>query len=394
MSGFSFSTRAVHAGQDARTTTGDVVPPIHLSTVFVTERVGELTGGYEYARGGNPTRDSLQEAIASLEGGGSAFVFPSGMSAEDTLLRAITRGGDVIGYGTDMYGGTLRLITQVLAVEGRRHVAVDMLDLANVEELLVTENVAVLWVETPSNPLLDVYDLVSLSEATRRAGTLLVVDSTLASPFLQRPLELGADVVVHSTTKYIGGHSDVIGGALVVAEGLELGHNVQSLSGSRLVADEVAFFQATVGAVPGPFDSYLAGRGLKSLEVRVRRQSETAQQVAEFLDAHPLVERVFYPGLPGHPGHEIADRQMDGYGGVLSFLAASPEEAIRICEATNLFTLGVSLGSVESLIEYPAVQTHAAKDDTPWPIDRSLVRLSVGLEHPEDLIDDLRQALG
>ncbi len=393
MTTHAFTTRAVHTGQQPHTTSGDVVPPIHLTSTFVTERVDELTNVYEYSRGANPTRDAFQNALASLEGGGAARAFPSGMSAEDSLLRTVTRPGDHITFGTDVYGGTFRLITKVLSAEGRRNTPANLRDLEEVAQTLADNNSRVLWVETPSNPLLEVYDLRALSHLAHQAGALLVVDNTLASPYLQKPLELGADAVIHSTTKYIGGHSDLVGGAVVLAKGLRLPAGITPLAETGLVIDDLQFVQATVGAIPGAFDAYLAARGLKTLAVRVERQSQTALEIARFLSHHPAVKAVHYPGLETDPGHRLAASQMSGFGGVLSFEAQSAEDAIRICQSTSLFALGVSLGAAESLIEYPAIMTHGSKADTPWAIDPALVRLAVGLEDADDLILDLEGAL-
>lgn len=388
-----FHTRAVHTGQAAHTTSGDVVPPIHLSSTFTTERVDRLTNVYEYSRAANPTRDAFQEGLASLEGGGAARAFPSGMSAEDSLLRVVTRPGGHVAFGSDVYGGTFRLLTKVLSAEGRSSTPVDLANLEQVAQVLERNHSRVLWVETPSNPLLQVYDLRALARIAHEAAALLVVDNTFASPYLQRPLSLGADAVVHSTTKYIGGHSDLVGGAVVLAEALALPTGIAPLAGTGLVEDDLQFLQATVGAVPGAFDSYLAARGLKTLAVRVQRQSATALEIARYLSEHPAVRAVHYPGLPDDPGHELARSQMGDFGGVLSFEAVNPEAAIAICQATDVFALGVSLGATESLIEYPAVMTHGSKAGTPWAIDPSLVRLAVGLEDPADLLNDLDRAL-
>lgn len=388
-----FITRSVHVGQTPHTSSGDIVPPLHLTSTFTTERVDQLTNVYEYSRAANPTRDAFQEALASLEEGEHARAFPSGMSAEDTLLRAVTRPGDHITFGTDVYGGTYRLFTRVLTVEGRASTPVDLTDLELVARTVRENRSRVLWVETPSNPLLQVYDLRELSRIAHEADVLLIVDNTFASPYLQRPLTLGADAVVHSTTKYIGGHSDLVGGAVVLAEGLAIPSGIAPLADTGLVADDLQFLQATVGAVPGAFDAYLASRGLKTLAVRVARQSATALEVAEYLAQHPAVRAVHYPGLSSDPGHDLAARQMDGFGGVLSFEARDPEAAVAICQSTSVFALGVSLGAAESLIEYPAIMTHGAKSGTPWAIDPSLIRLAIGLEDPQDLIEDLERAL-
>ena len=375
-----FNTRAIHAGQEPDPATGAVIPPMHLTTTYKQDGVGGLRGGYEYSRSGNPTRDTLQTALASLEQGTRGMTFASGLAAEDTLLRTVCRPGDSIVLGGDAYGGTYRLISRVLEPWGVTHTPVDLNDLDAVRAAVAPENVRVVWCETPSNPLLNVSDIAALAEVAHASGTLLVVDNTFASPYLQQPLTLGADVVVHSTTKYLGGHSDVVGGALVVAD-VELG-------------ERLAYHQNAMGAVNGPFDAWLVLRSLKTLGVRMDRHSANASRVAEWLLAHPAVGDVLYPGLPQHRNHEIAAKQMSGFGGMVSFrLRGGEEAALRVCERTTVFTLAESLGGVESLIEHPHRMTHASAAGSPLEVPADLVRLSVGIEDVEDLLADLDQAL-
>ncbi|MGY2080825.1 cystathionine gamma-synthase [Modestobacter sp. SYSU DS0657] len=378
MSGFN--TRAIHAGQDPDPATGAVIPPLHLTTTYKQDGVGGLRGGYEYSRSANPTRDTLQTALASLEQGTRGLAFASGLAAEDTLLRTVCRPGDSIVLGGDAYGGTYRLISRVLEPWGVTHQPVDLNDPDAVREAVAPETTRVIWCETPSNPLLNVSDIAALAEIAHASGTLLVVDNTFASPYLQQPLTLGADVVVHSTTKYLGGHSDVVGGALVVSDA-ELG-------------ERLAYHQNAMGAVAGPFDSWLVLRSLKTLGVRVERHSANAARIAEWLLEHPAVGDVLYPGLPQHRNHGIAASQMSGFGGMISFrLKAGEEAALRVCERAQLFTLAESLGGVESLIEHPHRMTHASAAGSPLEVPADLVRLSVGIEDVDDLIADLEQAL-
>ncbi|WP_138735080.1 cystathionine gamma-synthase [Modestobacter excelsi] len=383
MSGFN--TRAIHAGQDPDPATGAVIPPLHLTTTYKQDGVGGLRGGYEYSRSANPTRDTLQTALAALEQGTRGFAFASGLAAEDTLLRTVCRPGDRIVLGGDAYGGTYRLISRVLEPWGVTHQPVDLNDADAVRAAVAPETTRVIWCETPSNPLLNVSDIAALAEVAHASGTLLVVDNTFASPYLQQPLTLGADVVVHSTTKYLGGHSDVVGGALVVSDA-ELG-------------ERLAYHQNAMGAVAGPFDSWLVLRSLKTLGVRVDRHSANAGRIAEWLLEHPAVGDVLYPGLPQHRNHDIAAKQMSGFGGMVSFRlrgtdrAAAEEAALRVCEKTTLFTLAESLGGVESLIEHPHRMTHASAAGSPLEVPADLVRLSVGIEDVEDLLADLEQAL-
>ncbi len=375
-----FSTRAIHAGQDPDPATGAVVPPLHLTTTYKQDGVGGLRGGYEYSRSANPTRTALQEALAALEEGATGLAFASGLAAEDTLLRTVCEPGSHVVLAGDAYGGTFRLLSKVAARWGVEHTPVDLYDLGAVRAA-VRDTTRVLWCETPTNPLLNIADIAGLAEVAHAAGALLVVDNTFASPYLQRPLTLGADVVVHSTTKYLGGHSDVVGGALVVAD--------------RDLGEQLAFHQNAMGAVNGPFDAWLVLRGIKTLGVRMDRHNANAARVVDFLSSRPEVSAVLYPGLPDHPGHEVAARQMSGFGGMVSFrLAGGEEAALRFCERTELFTLAESLGGVESLVEHPHRMTHASAAGSPLEVPADLVRLSVGIEDAEDLIADLERALG
>ena len=384
MDGFNdvtgFDTLAIHAGQDPDPTTGAVVPPIYQVSTYKQDGIGGLRGGYEYSRTANPTRAALEECLAALEGGVRGLAFASGMAAEDTLLRAICKPGDHVVIPDDAYGGTYRLISKVLSRWGLEY---DPVPVAGVDAVraAIRPDTRVVWVETPTNPLLGIADIAALAQVTHDAGALLVVDNTFASPYLQRPLALGADVVVHSTTKYLGGHSDVLGGALVVSD-VGLG-------------SELAFYQNSMGAVGGPFDAWLTLRGIKTLGVRMDRHCANAARIAEFLVRHPKVSSVRYPGLPDHPGHEVAAKQMRAFGGMVSFqLTGGEEEAVRVCEETQLFILGESLGGVESLIEHPARMTHASTAGSPLEVPADLVRLSVGIEDADDLLADLERALG
>ena len=376
----SFETLAIHAGQEPDSLTGAVVPPIYQVSTFAQDGVGGLRGGYEYSRSANPTRTALGECLAALEEGAAAIAFASGLAAEDCLLRTMCSPGDRVLIPDDAYGGTYRLFAQVLAGWGLDYEVVPISDLAAVRERLAARPTRCVWAETPTNPLLNIADIRGLAQAAHEAGAMLVVDNTFASPYLQQPLTLGADAVVHSTTKYLGGHSDVIGGAVVLADG-EL-------------AERVAFTQNATGSVPGPFDAWLTLRGIKTLAARMDRHCRNAMRIAQMLAEHPAVAEVFYPGLPSHPGHKIAQEQMRAFGGMVSFrLQAGEEAAVRTCGRTRVFTLAESLGGVESLIEYPAGMTHASVAGTPLAVPRDLVRLSVGIEDCDDLIHDLRQAL-
>jgi cystathionine gamma-synthase len=372
-----FETKAIHVGQDPEPEFGSVNVPIYQTSTYAQEAVGKPKR-YDYARAGNPTREALEVVLAALEGGAHGLSFASGLAAETTLLLARLRPGDHLVLGDDVYGGTYRLLARVLADWG---VAFDTVDLTDPEAVrtAVREETGMIWVETPTNPFLKVVDIEAIAAIAHDADAWCVVDNTFASPYLQRPLELGADAVVHSVTKYLGGHSDLIGGALVLDDGE---------TGERL-----RFLQNAVGAVPGPMDCYLALRGVKTLAVRMEAHCRGARQVAEFLSSHPKVTRVHYPGLSDHPQHQVAARQMRDFGGMVSFEMGSPEEAIRVAEATELFFLGESLGGVESLIEVPGPMTHASVAGSPLEVPPTLVRLSVGIEHPDDLVEDLDRAL-
>ncbi|GAA5008748.1 cystathionine gamma-synthase [Kitasatospora paranensis] len=375
-----FETLAIHAGQEADPRTGAVVTPIYQVSTYKQDGVGGLREGYEYSRSANPTRTALEECLAALEGGARGLAFASGLAAEDTLLRTILKPGDHIVIPNDAYGGTFRLFAKVLTRWGVEFSVANTQDLADVRAQL-RPNTRAVWVETPSNPLLGITDLTALAEVAHAAGALLVVDNTFASPYLQQPIALGADAVVHSTTKYMGGHSDVVGGALVLAE--------------AGLGEEVAYHQNAMGAVSGPFDAWLVMRGIKTLGVRMDRHSANAEKVAELLAGHPKVHQVLYPGLPEHAGHDIAAKQMKAFGGMVSFRVNGGEEAaVEVCNRTELFTLGESLGGVESLIEHPGRMTHASVAGSALEVPADLVRVSVGIESIDDLLADLRQALG
>ncbi len=376
----NFETRAIRAGQEFDPTTGAVVPPIYQTSTFVQDGVGGFRAGYEYARGGNPTRDSLQELLASLEGGTAAFSFASGLAAEDTLLRATLKPGDHIVMGNDVYGGTHRLVSRVFVPWGVSISTVNMSDLDAVRHAIRPDATKVLWVETPSNPLMKITDIAAVAELAKQHGITVVVDNTFASPYLQQPLSLGADAVVHSTTKYLGGHSDVLGGAVVVND--------------EELAATVRFLQFGVGAVSGPMDAWLTVRGIKTLAVRLDRHSANAQSLAESLVGHPKLDAVYYPGLPEHPGHDIAAKQMRAFGGMISVaIKGDGDTAKRFAESTELFQLAESLGGVESLVCYPSDMTHASVRGTDLEVPENVVRLSVGIEHVDDLRDDLLGAL-
>ncbi|WP_019629995.1 cystathionine gamma-synthase [Actinomadura atramentaria] len=374
----SFETLAIHAGQEPDPTTGAVVPPIYQVSTYKQDGIGGLRGGYEYSRSANPTRTALESCLAELEGGARGLAFASGLAAEDALLRAVCKPGSHIVIPNDAYGGTYRLIAKVAEPWGVSFDPVPLGDVAAVRAAIRPET-ALIWAETPTNPLLGIADIAVLASVAHEAGALLAVDNTFASPYLQRPLALGADVVVHSTTKYIGGHSDVVGGALVAAD--------------RVLGDQLAFHQNAMGAVAGPFDAWLTLRGVKTLAVRMDRHSANAERIAAMLDAHPKVREVLYPGLPSHPGHDVAVKQMARFGGMVSFRMGSEDEAVRVCESTKLFTLGESLGGVESLIEHPHRMTHASAAGSPLEVPADLVRLSVGIEDAGDLLRDLERAL-
>ena len=376
-----FETRAIHAGYEPDEATGSVIPPIYATSTYKQDGVGGMRGGYEYSRSGNPTRTALEGNLAALEEGERAFAFASGLAAEDTLLRSVCGPGDHVVIPDDAYGGTYRLFEKVARRWGLDHSPAAVSDVDAVRAAIVPGRTRLVWVETPTNPLLNIGDIEALADVAHDAGALLVVDNTFASPYLQQPLTLGADVVVHSTTKYAGGHSDVVGGALVVKD-LD-------------VAEQVAFHQNSMGAVAGPFDAWLVLRGLKTLGVRMDRHCDNAEKVVEFLAGHPEVTQVIYPGLAEHPGHEVATRQMKRYGGIVSFRVAGGEQhALDVCGRAEVFTLGESLGGVESLIEHPGRMTHASVAGTELEVPPDLIRLSVGIETAEDLLADLDRALG
>ncbi len=382
-----FSTRAIHVGSEPDPTTGAVIPPIHLATTYKQDGVGGLRGGYEYSRSGNPTRDALQQALAAVEGGDRAYAFASGLAAEDVLLRAAMRPGDHLVTPDDAYGGSHRLFSRVAGPWGLDHTPAALSDPDAVRAAIRPGATKLVWVETPTNPLLRIADIGALADLAHEAGALLVVDNTFASPYLQNPLALGADVVVHSTTKYVGGHSDVVGGALVVREG------AGDARAQELAAD-IGFLHNAAGAVAGAFDAWLTLRGLKTLAVRMERHCDSAERVADFLTRHPKVTRVLYPGLPEHPGHLVASKQMRRPGGMVSFQVGSPDAAAAVVERTRVFTLAESLGGVESLIEVPGRMTHASVAGSALEVPADLVRLSVGLEDADDLVADLERALG
>jgi cystathionine gamma-synthase len=375
-----FNTRAVHAGQTPDPLTGAVIPPLYQTTTFAQDGIGRLRNGYEYGRGGNPTRDALQVQIAALEGGKHAFSFSSGLAAEDALIRGALRPGDHIVLGNDAYGGTYRLIDRVLSQWGITNTAVDMADAAAVQAAIAANNTRMVWVETPSNPMMKITDIAATAQLAHDAGALLVVDNTFASPYLQQPLTFGADVVVHSTTKYIGGHSDASGGAVVVND--------------DELAEKIGFVQFAVGAVSAPMEAWLTTRGLKTLGVRMDRHSSNATAIARWLQEQDEVERVFYPGLPEHPGHDLAAAQMKDFGGMISVtFKGGAEAAKKVAENTHVFILAESLGGIESLMNYPSDMTHASVKGTELAVPENLIRLSVGIEDIEDLIGDLEQAI-
>lgn len=382
-----FATRAIHVGSEPDPTTGAVVPPIYQVSTYRQDGVGGLRGGYEYSRSANPTRAALQQCLASLEGGGQAFAFASGLAGQDAVIRALLRPGDHVVVPSDAYGGTYRYVDRVARPHGIDHDVAAMGDLDAVAAAVRPGRTRMIWVETPSNPLLGIADLAALAKLAHAAGALLVVDNTFATAYLQQPLALGADVVTHSTTKYAGGHSDVVGGAVVVAASVEV-------PGMQDAAERIGFHQNAIGAIAGPFDAWLVQRGLKTLAVRMERHCDNAERVVEFLRGHDAVAEVYYPGLPTHPGHEVAARQMRRFGGMVSFRMRRGEDAaLKAVSSVRLWTLGESLGGVESLIEHPARMTHASVEGTPLAVPTDLVRLSVGIEDVDDLVADLREAL-
>ncbi len=381
-----FSTRAIHVGSEPDPATGAVVPSISVATTFLPDGVGGLRGGYEYSRSGNPTRDALQAALAAVEQGTRAFAFASGLAAEDVLLRAVLRPGDHLVTPDDAYGGSHRLFARVLAPWGVEHTPVRLSDVDAVRAAIRPGRTKLVWVETPTNPLLRIADIGALADVAHDAGALLVVDNTFATPYLQTPLVLGADVVVHSTTKYVGGHSDVVGGALVLRA-------APGDARAEELAADLGFLHNAAGAVAGPFDAWLTLRGLKTLAVRMERHTDSAERVAEWLTRQPGVTRVHYPGLPEHPGHLVASKQMRRPGGMVSFQVGSPDAAAALVARTGVFLLAESLGGIESLIEVPGRMTHASVAGSALEVPGDLVRLSVGLEDVEDLLADLEQAL-
>ena len=376
-----FETLAIHAGQEADQTTGAVVPPIYQVSTYLQDAVGEARGGHDYSRTVNPTRTALEQCLASLEGATHGFAFASGMAASDTVLRALCRPGDHIVIPDDAYGGTFRLVDKVLGPWGLEHTAVRMSDLEAVGAAIQAGRTALVWVETPTNPMLRIADLAGIAAVAHSASAQLVVDNTFATPYLQQPLSLGADLVVHSTTKYLGGHSDVVGGAAVTSD--------------DGIAEHLGMHQNSMGAIAGPFDAWLVLRGVRTLAVRMERHCDNAEALVEMLERHPRVNAVHYPGLTSHDGHEIAKCQMRRFGGMVSFqVDGGRAAAIAVCNAARLFTLGESLGGVESLIEHPAAMTHQSVAGSALEVPDDLVRLSVGIESVDDLTEDLAAALG
>ena len=373
----AFETRAIHSGQEPEPLYGAVNVPIYQTSTYKQDAVGKPKE-YDYARSGNPTRGALETVLADLEGGRHGLCFASGLAAETTLLLARVRPGDHVVLGDDVYGGTYRLLARVLSDWG---VAFDTADLTDPGAMrgAIRDETTVVWIETPTNPYLKVIDIADAASAAHEAGAWCIVDNTFASPYLQRPLELGADAVVHSVTKYLGGHSDLIGGAVVLND--------------DETDERLGFLQNAVGAIPGPMDCYLALRGVKTLALRMEAHCRGARRVAEFLSSHERVRRVHYPGLADHPQHEVARKQMRDFGGMISFELDNEADARRVAESTRLFFLGESLGGVESLIEVPAPMTHASVSGSPLEVSPALIRLSVGIEHPDDLVEDLRRAL-
>ncbi|MBM0256527.1 cystathionine gamma-synthase [Micromonospora sp. 4G55] len=375
-----FETLAIHAGQDPEARTGAVIPPIYQTSTYAQDAVGAPRHGYEYSRSGNPTRDALQDCLAALEGGPVGLAFASGLAAEDTLLRTVCKPGDHVVIPDDAYGGTYRLFARVAERWGLDYTPAKVSDTDAVRAAM-RATTKIVWVETPTNPLLGIADIATLAAVAHDAGALLAVDNTFASPYLQQPIAHGADVVVHSTTKYIGGHSDVVGGALIAAD--------------AGLGDELRYHQNAMGAINGPFDAWLTLRGIKTLGVRMDRHCDNAERIAAYLDGHAKVAEVIYPGLPSHAGHEVAAKQMRRFGGMISFRASGGEEhAVEICNRAKLFVLAESLGGVESLIEHPGRMTHASAAGSPLEVPGDLVRLSVGIETVDDLLADLEQALG
>jgi cystathionine beta-lyase/cystathionine gamma-synthase len=372
-----FETRAIHEGQAPDPATGALTTPIHQTSTYVMDEVG-VHKGYDYSRAGNPTRTALETCLASLEGADHGLAYASGLGATTTIMHLVSPGERVVSVN-DVYGGVYRMFTQVYEPKGYEFTFLSAEEMTTNLAGHLDERTRIVWLETPTNPLLNLIDIRAAAEAAHAAGALVVVDNTFATPYLQRPLGLGADVVLHSTTKYLGGHSDVIGGF--------------AATNDPTVAERLRFLQKSLGAVPGPFDCWLVLRGLKTLAVRMERHCENARRIAERLARNPAVERVLYPGLESHPGHEIAARQMRDFGGMISVLAGSEEESVALVARTKIWKLAESLGGVESLIEHPARMTHASTADSPFAAPKNLVRLSVGLESADDLLADLEAAL-
>jgi len=372
-----FETRAIHEGQEPDPATGAVTTPIYQTSTYVQEGVGK-NKGYDYSRAGNPTRTALETCLASLESADHGLAFSSGLGATTTIMHLVSPGERVVCVN-DVYGGVYRMFSQVYEPKGYDFTFLSAQEIGSSLADHLDEKTRIVWLESPTNPLLNVIDIQTAAEAAHAVGALVVVDNTFATPYLQRPLELGADIVVHSTTKYLGGHSDVIGGF--------------AATNDPTIAERLRFLQKSLGAVPGPFDAWLVLRGVKTLAVRMRQHCENARRIAAFLEEHEAVERVFYPGLPDHPGHEVAAQQMTDFGGMISFLAASEEAAIRLVGETRVWKLAESLGGVESLIEQPAQMTHASTANAPFAVPSNLVRLSVGIESADDLVADLEHAL-
>ena len=374
-----FETRAIHVSQDPDANNGAVIPPIYMSSTHKQDGVGGLRDGFEYNRAANPSRSALQKVLASLESGKFGLSFASGLAAEDAVIRATCAPGDHVVLGSDLYGGTFRLMNRIHRAAGIDSEVVDLSDEQALRSAIRPGKTKLIWMETPSNPMLGIFDIARISEIAKEHGILTVVDNTFATPYLQRPLELGADIVTHSTTKFIGGHSDILGGAVIVND--------------AELHEKIRFIQFAAGAVSSPFDAWLTHRSIKTLAVRMDKHCSNAQAVAEFLDAHKNVEQVYYPGLPGHPGHELAKKQMSGFGGIVSLRFKTEKAAKDFCNKTKLFTLAESLGGVESLVNHPAEMTHASAKGSPIEVGGEIVRLSVGIENPKDLIADLAQAL-
>ncbi|MEO6996743.1 MAG: cystathionine gamma-synthase [Terracoccus sp.] len=382
-----FSTRAIHAGQEADELTGSVVTPIYQVSTYKQDGIGGFRGGYEYSRSANPTRTALETCLAALEGGSRGFAFASGLAGQDAVARSLLVPGDHVVVPSDAYGGTYRYFNQIARPQGIEHSIARIGDVDAVRAAIRPGRTKAVWVETPTNPLLGIADIEAIAQVAHEAGAVLVVDNTFATPYLQRPLDLGADIVTESTTKYVGGHSDVVGGGVVTAESV-------SVAGFEDIADRIAFHQNGIGGVAGPFDSWLTLRGVKTLAVRMERHCDNAEKVVEFLQGHDGVGQVLYPGLPTHHNHDVAARQMKRFGGMVSFrLAKGEDAAVKACAAVQLWTLGESLGGVESLIEHPARMTHSSVAGTELEVPNDLIRLSVGIEDVDDLIADLREAL-